>query len=80
MPRGKRTEKIDDYYRIDMHTCYHWCLHQGIKIYPLASNTGEHIIEIDDNGEIKQSPKPYTKKEVYKKIWELYCYYYDTYR
>jgi len=78
MAKRKKTIKVDEYYRIDMHTCYRWCLHNGIKIYPVASNTGSHYIEIDNNEIITRSPKEYTKKEVHKKVWELYCYFYDT--
>lgn len=83
--------KADDYFRLDMHSCYRWCLHNGININPepVAVNrgtkhrpnyvaTGEIEIVINNNGAITRSPKKYTKKEVYKKIWELYCHFYDT--
>ena len=79
MAKKNKLSKVDHYFRIDMHQCYQWCLHNRIKIYPLASNTGSHFIEIEDNGMVRQSEQEYTRKEVYKKIWELYCYMYDKY-
>lgn len=76
MPKKKPVNHLP--YRIDMHTCYQWCMDNGITIYPLASNESEKQIEINDNGTIIQSPVTYSKIDLYTKIWELYCHYYDT--
>jgi hypothetical protein len=86
----KKRIKSDDYFRVDMHICYQWCLHNGVKVYPKPRRvnkgtekrpiwyaTGEIDIIVENNGVITKSPEPYTKKDVYKKIWELYCYIYD---
>lgn len=79
MAKKNTYSKVDEFYRIDMYTCYRWCLHNGIKIYCVALKNGMYHIEVDDNGLLKNSNQEYTKKEVYKKIWEAYCYMYDKY-
>ncbi len=91
---AKRHKKViyDDYFRDDMHTCMNWCLKNGIIIWTEADSintsenkhrpnhipTGEMTIFIDQDGMKIRSPKKYKPKEVYAKIWELYCHYYDT--
>lgn len=65
-------------YRKDMHACYKWCLDNNIKIYPIASNSSEQFIEVNNNGHITKSKEAYKIKELHLKIWELYCHFYDT--
>lgn len=77
---AKRSKRIKyrNVYRDDMLKAQSWCFDNGIKIYPLASNTGEHYIEVNNNGAITKSPNIYPQEEVYAKIWELYLHFYDT--
>jgi len=78
MAKRKKQIKYKNAYRDDMLKAQSWCLDNGIKIYPLASNTGDHYIEINNNGAIIKSPEPYMQEDVFAKIWELYFHYYDT--
>ena len=77
---AKRSKRINykNFYREDMLEAQSWCFDNGIKIYPLASNTSNHYIEVNNNGAITRSPEEYSQEEVYAKIWEIYCHFYDT--
>jgi len=63
---------------------FHWCLEQGIKMYPVIINHKEYAVEIDDNGTIRNSYKEkgelYGKEEVEYKIEELQRYYYENFK
>lgn len=78
MAKRRKQVKYKNFYREDMLQAQSWCFDNGIKIYPLASNTGSHYIEINNNGAIIKSPEEYSQEDVYAKIWELYCHFYDT--
>ena len=78
MAKRRKRIKYKNFYREDMLKAQSWCFDNGIKIYPLASNTGNHKIEINNNGVIIESPEEYTQEDVYAKIWEIYCHLYDT--
>ena len=64
------------------YSCVDWCFKNGIKIYPVPHKWKEveNEIEINDNGTIIRSGKMYHEKTIHEKIYELYCYYYDTRR
>lgn len=61
-----------------------WCLKNGIRIYIVAlyqnAKVDKFAIEIEDKNKTVRSPKEYKAKELNKKIYELYTYYYEKYR
>ena len=77
---------LTGYYREDQSKAMSWCINNGIKIWcdPNIEKKGKYwyqngtySIVVDNNGKRTVSPETYTKKEVYTKLWELYCYMYD---
>lgn len=54
-----------------------WCIENGIKVYVNPTKKGLSV-QINDNGQIVQSPETYTKKEANLKVWALYLYLYET--
>jgi hypothetical protein len=54
-----------------------WCIENGIKVYVNPTKKGLHV-QINDNGQLIQSPETYTKKEADLKVWALYLYLYET--
>ena len=60
---------------------YLWCVNRGIKIGPFAaSNDYDNYywwIDVEVNGAKKRSPFKYDGRQINKKIFELYRFYYD---
>jgi hypothetical protein len=54
-----------------------WCIENGIKVYVNPTKKGLSV-QINDNGQIVQSPETYTKKQADLKVWALYLYLYET--
>ena len=54
-----------------------WCIENGIKVYVNPTKKGLSV-QINDNGQILQSPETYTKKQADLKVWALYLYLYET--
>ena len=58
-----------------------WCIRNGIKIGPLAASNDmdncHYWIDVEVNGGKRRSPKTYNGRELNKKIFELYRFYYD---
>ena len=58
-----------------------WCIRNGIKIGPLAASNDidnfHYWIDVEVNGIKRRSPKTYNGRELNKKIFELYRFYYD---
>ena len=53
------------------------CIENGIKVYVNPTKKGLSV-QINDNGQIVQSPETYTKKQADLKVWALYLYLYET--
>ena len=60
---------------------YLWCINNGIKIGPFAASSDYDNyywwINVEVNGAKKRSPFKYDGKQINKKIFELYRFYYD---
>lgn len=60
-----------------------WCTKNGIKITPYAATQGTGAISwylhIDIGNEVKRSPTTYKKLLIWKKLFELYRFYYNKY-
>jgi len=60
---------------------YRWCISNGIKITPWAYSSDYDNyywwIDVEVNGAKKRSPFKYDGRQVNKKIFELYRFYYD---
>ena len=60
---------------------YLWCIAHGIKIGPFAASSDYDNyywwIDVEVNGAKKRSPFKYDGKQINKKIFELYRFYYD---
>ena len=54
-----------------------WCIENGIKVYVNPTKKGLSV-QINDNGQLIQSPETYTKKQADLKVWALYLYLYET--
>jgi len=73
---GQYTYSRDDMKRVS------WCLDNGISISVSPNWRGKistWIIEIKIKDNIHVDPTNYDKKEVLKKMYEYYKYYYDKY-
>lgn len=57
-----------------------WCLSNNIKISPLAVDQSRWTIVIENQGQEHKDPNIYTKKDIWKKLFDYYCYYYEKYR
>lgn len=57
-----------------------WCIRNGIYISPFADNPSEWWIDITIKDRNSRSPKKYTGKEIWPKVYELYKFYYDKHR
>lgn len=59
----------------------HWGVNNGVKIYPKAyssdSNNKLWYIDIELNKQVRRSPVTYGAVDIWKKIFELYKFYYD---
>ena len=53
-----------------------YCFHNDIKICPMFVSKGNYRIEINNQGNISVGNTLYNSKDVYKKIWELYEFFY----
>ena len=60
---------------------YLWCINHGIKIGPFAASSDYDNyywwIDVEVNGAKKRSPFKYDGRQINKKIFELYRFYYD---
>ena len=80
---GKLKEEHGRYpkHETDDLTSYKWCFNNGIKIGPFAaSNDYDNYywwIDVEVNGAKKRSPFKYDGRQINKKIFELYRFYYD---
>jgi len=73
---GRYTYSNDDIKRVG------WCLKNGISISVSPNWRGKistWIIEIKIKDNVHVDPTKYEKKEVLKKMYEYYKYYYDKY-
>lgn len=59
--------------------CVDWCFKNGIKIYPLPKKwkTTEYELQIEEGDKVFKSPFKYKEKDIWDKIYEMYCHYYD---
>ena len=58
---------------------YHWCINNGIIIFPECKLYSPWAIEIKINNKVYKSPEQYTSVEVWQKMYEFYKYYYKKY-
>ena len=60
---------------------FSWCINNGVKIYPSAyssdSNNKLWYLNIEINKQTRKSPKTYGPVDIWKKLHELYKFYYD---
>ena len=54
-----------------------YCFHNNIKICPMFVSKGNYRIEINNQGNISVGNAIYSSKDVFKKIWELYEFFYN---
>jgi hypothetical protein len=58
-----------------------WCVKNGIRITPYPATQGTGVInwylDIDIGGDVKRSPTTYKKLLIWKKLFELYRFYYN---
>ena len=59
---------------------YVWCIRNKIFISPKAKSINSWYIVIDLKNKINVSPDTYGKKEIWKKLYEYYRYYFDKYK
>jgi len=58
---------------------WRWGLKNKVYISPFAASNTEWWIDINVNGKEVRSPKKYSGKEIWLKIYELYIYYFNKY-
>lgn len=58
---------------------YHWCINNGIIIFPECKLTPPWAIEIKIKNKVYKSPDQYHAIEVWEKMYEYYKYYYNKY-
>ena len=58
---------------------YHWCINNGIIIFPECKLTPPWSIEIKIKNKVYKSPDQYHAIEVWEKMYEYYKYYYNKY-
>jgi hypothetical protein len=60
---------------------FDWCINNGVRIYPSAYSSDYNnklwYLNVEINKQIRKSPKTYGPVEIWKKLHELYKFYYD---
>ena len=83
--RGNKNQNVIHYGRYERdeeepELCrYHWCINNGIIIFPECKLTSPWAIEIKIKNKVHKSPKQYHAVEVWEKMYEYYKYYYNKY-
>ena len=79
MAKAKETNVMGNYIpKADEYKAMIWCVNNGIKIAPKASikSTKLWYVTIDIKSKIVTSPVSYGPMDIWKKIFELYKFYY----
>lgn len=56
-----------------------WGLRNGVHISPFAASESKWWIDIEVKGEKVRSPGTYDGKTIWKKVFELYLFYFNKY-
>ena len=74
---------MPSYFRSELeNNAYIWCINNNIKIAPFAvanSSPRKWWIDVNTQGKIKRSPYQYDESQIWRKLFELYVFYYKKY-
>ena len=81
--RGNRNNNVIHYGKYERNEeefkAYHWCINNGIIIFPECKLTPPWAIEIKIKKKVYRSPEEYHAIDVWEKMYEYYKYYYNKY-
>ena len=69
--------KLEAYFREEQGTAMAWCIRNGFIVWCNSIGKNEYTITVDNRGVQTTSEETYSKKEVFTKIYEIYCHMYD---
>lgn len=69
--------KLESYFRAEQGTAMAWCIRNGFTVWCNLIGKDEYTITVDNRGVQTTSEETYSKKKVFTKIYEIYCYMYD---
>jgi len=69
--------KTEGYFRETQGTAMAWCIRNEFIVWCNSIGKDEYTITVDNRGIKTTSEETYSKKEVFNKIYEIYCHMYD---